>query len=129
MRWVSGTGRGQALGHWLNRTIALPQLRRLTADAIPWSPLQRPLGEAVVALVRRGPIARSDGQGRGGQRRGACWTARCRRVTSVSASMCRAGPRVVRARWYAGGGPGPVGVHEAGTNRALEVSLLHPDRR
>src|SRR5207302_1291039 len=23
MRWVSGTGRGQALGHWLSRTIAL----------------------------------------------------------------------------------------------------------
>src|SRR6266702_8511148 len=51
MRWVSGTGRGQALGHWLSRTIALPQLRRLTADAIPWSPLQRPLREATVALV------------------------------------------------------------------------------
>src|SRR5437870_2037190 len=51
MRWVSGTGRGQTLGHWLSRTIALPQLRRLTADAIPWSPLQRPLREATVALV------------------------------------------------------------------------------
>jgi hypothetical protein len=51
LRWVSGTGRGQALGHWLSRTIALPQLRRLTADAIPWSPLQRPLREATVALV------------------------------------------------------------------------------
>ena len=51
MHWVSGTGRGQALGHWLSRTIALPQLRRLTSDAIPWSPLQRPLREATVALV------------------------------------------------------------------------------
>jgi hypothetical protein len=51
MRWVSGTGCGQALGHWLSRTIALPQLRRLTANAIPWSPLPRPLREATVALV------------------------------------------------------------------------------
>src|SRR5437764_9679267 len=51
MRWVSGTERGQALGRWLSRTIALPQLRRLTADAIPWSPLQRPLREATVALA------------------------------------------------------------------------------
>jgi hypothetical protein len=51
LRWVSGTGRGQALGHWLSRTIALPQLRCLTSDAIPWSALQRPLQEATVALV------------------------------------------------------------------------------
>jgi hypothetical protein len=51
LRWVSGTGRGQAFGSWLSRTIALPQLRRLTKDAIPWSPLQRPLREATVALV------------------------------------------------------------------------------
>src|SRR5918911_1621380 len=51
LRWVSGTGRGQALGHWLSLTIALPQLRRLTADAIPWSPLQRPLQEPTVALI------------------------------------------------------------------------------
>jgi hypothetical protein len=41
MRWVSGTGRGQALGHWLSRTIALPQLRRLTTDAIPPPPFWR----------------------------------------------------------------------------------------
>jgi D-proline reductase (dithiol) PrdB len=51
VRWVGGTGRGQALGRWLGRTIALPQLRPLTADPIPWSPLQRPLSEATVALV------------------------------------------------------------------------------
>ena len=51
VHWVSGTGRGQALGHWMSRTLALPQLRRLTSDAIPWSPLQRPLREATVALV------------------------------------------------------------------------------
>ena len=51
LRWISGTGRGQSVGHWLSRTIALPQLRRLTSDAIPWSPLRRPLREATVALV------------------------------------------------------------------------------
>ena len=51
LRLVSGTGRGRALGHWLSRTIALPQLRRLTSDAIPWTPLRRPLPEATVALV------------------------------------------------------------------------------
>jgi len=51
VRWVGGTGRGQALGHWLSRTIALPQLRRLTSGAIPWSPLQGPLPEATVALI------------------------------------------------------------------------------
>jgi D-proline reductase (dithiol) PrdB len=50
-RWVSGTGRGQALGHWVSRIVALPQLRRRTSGAIPWSPLQRPLREATVALV------------------------------------------------------------------------------
>ena len=60
MRWVSGTGRGQALGHWLSRTIALPQLRRLTADAIPWSPLQRPLRAATVALVTTSGVHRRD---------------------------------------------------------------------
>ncbi|HEY8745888.1 MAG TPA: glycine/sarcosine/betaine reductase selenoprotein B family protein [Chloroflexota bacterium] len=35
----------------LSRTFALPELRRLTSDAIPWSPFQRPLREATVALV------------------------------------------------------------------------------
>ena len=51
LRWISGTGRGHSVGRWLGRTIALPQLRRLTSDAIPWSPLRRPLREATVALV------------------------------------------------------------------------------
>jgi Glycine/sarcosine/betaine reductase selenoprotein B (GRDB) len=51
VRWVSGTGRGQAFGHWLSRIIARPQLRRVTSEEIPWSPLQRPLREATVALV------------------------------------------------------------------------------
>lgn len=51
LRWIGGAGRGQAFGQWLGRTIALPQLRRLTANPIPWRPLGRLLAEATVALV------------------------------------------------------------------------------
>jgi D-proline reductase (dithiol) PrdB len=51
VRWVSGTRHGQVFGRWLSRVISRPQLRRLTAGAIPWCPLQRPLQEATVALV------------------------------------------------------------------------------
>lgn len=51
LRWICGTRRGRSVGQWLSRTIALPQLRRLTSDAIPWSPLRRPLPETTVALV------------------------------------------------------------------------------
>jgi D-proline reductase (dithiol) PrdB len=51
VRWLSGTGRGQRFGHWLSRTLTVPELRRLTSDTIPWSPLQRPIQEATVALV------------------------------------------------------------------------------
>ncbi len=50
-RWVSGTPRGQAFGCWTSKTLALPQLRRLVGGAIPWTPLQRPVREATVALV------------------------------------------------------------------------------
>jgi D-proline reductase (dithiol) PrdB len=49
--WVSGTPRGQAFGCWTSRALALPQLRRLVAGAIPWTPLHRPVSEATVALV------------------------------------------------------------------------------
>jgi hypothetical protein len=51
LRWISGSGRGQAFGHLLSRLIALPQLRRLTASEIPWTPLVRPISEATVAIV------------------------------------------------------------------------------
>lgn len=51
LRWVSGTGRGHAFGQYLSRTIALPQLRRLTSDVIPWTPPKHPLHEATVAIV------------------------------------------------------------------------------
>lgn len=52
VRWISDTGHGRRFGEWLSRTIALPQLRRLTpAEDIPWTPLRRPVAEATVALV------------------------------------------------------------------------------
>jgi len=51
LRWISGSGRGQAFGHLLSRLIALPQLRRLTASEIPWTPLVRPISQATVAIV------------------------------------------------------------------------------
>ncbi|MBV9281359.1 MAG: hypothetical protein JOZ41_14860 [Chloroflexi bacterium] len=51
VRWTSGTGRGQSFGQWVGRTLAVPELRRLTSDDVPWSPLQRPIRAATVALV------------------------------------------------------------------------------
>ena len=51
LRWISESGRGQAFGRLLSRLIALPQLRRLTASEIPWTPLARPISEATVAIV------------------------------------------------------------------------------
>jgi D-proline reductase (dithiol) PrdB len=51
LRWISGSGSGQAFGRLLSRLIALPQLGRLTASEIPWTPLARPLSEATVAIV------------------------------------------------------------------------------
>ncbi|HXW46171.1 MAG TPA: glycine/sarcosine/betaine reductase selenoprotein B family protein [Streptosporangiaceae bacterium] len=49
--WTSGSARGQAVGRWISRTLALPQLRRLTGGVIPWTQLRRPITEATVALV------------------------------------------------------------------------------
>jgi D-proline reductase (dithiol) PrdB len=51
LRWISGSGSGHALGHWLSKLIALPQLGRLTASEIPWTPLSCPISEATVAIV------------------------------------------------------------------------------
>lgn len=59
-RWVSGTGRGHAVGELVSRTVARPQLRRLTRATIPWTPLRRPLGEATVALVTTSGVHRRE---------------------------------------------------------------------
>jgi D-proline reductase (dithiol) PrdB len=50
-RWLSASERGQAVGRRLSKTIALPQLKRLSTGAIPWTPLRRPIAEATVAIV------------------------------------------------------------------------------
>ncbi len=51
LRWISGSGSGQAFGRLLGKLIALPQLRRLSASSIAWTPLSCPLSEATVAIV------------------------------------------------------------------------------
>jgi hypothetical protein len=51
LRWISGSGRGQAFGRWLSKLIALPQLGRLSASSIPWTPLSCPIARAKVAIV------------------------------------------------------------------------------
>src|SRR6266516_4754577 len=51
LRWISGSGRGQAFGHLLSRLIALPQLKRLSESSIPWTPHTLPISEATVAIV------------------------------------------------------------------------------
>ncbi len=54
--WVSGTPRGQAAGRWTSRTLALPQLRHLARETIPWTRLKRPVSEATAALVTTGGV-------------------------------------------------------------------------
>jgi D-proline reductase (dithiol) PrdB len=62
VRWTSGTGRGQSFGHWVAKTLAVPEVRRLASDTIPWSPLQRPIQEATVALVTTAGVHLRDDQ-------------------------------------------------------------------
>jgi len=47
---------GTAIGRWLSRTIALPQLKKLVDARIPWTPLRRPLSEATVVLITTGGV-------------------------------------------------------------------------
>jgi D-proline reductase (dithiol) PrdB len=54
--WISNGARGHAFGEWLSKTIALPQLRRLTDGPIPWAPLHRPLSACTVALISTGGV-------------------------------------------------------------------------
>ncbi len=49
--WLSAGERGHAFGQRMAKTIALPQLKRLSSGEIPWTPLQRPISEATVAIV------------------------------------------------------------------------------
>lgn len=42
---------GTAFGHALSKIISLPQLKRLVAGPIPWTPLRKPVSESTVALI------------------------------------------------------------------------------
>ncbi len=47
---------GTAVGRWLSRMIALPQLKKLVDARIPWTPLCKPLSEATVVLISTGGV-------------------------------------------------------------------------
>jgi len=52
---------GTAFGRWISRLIALPQLRRLAAGEVPWTPLRKPLADSTVTLISTGGVhLRSD---------------------------------------------------------------------
>ncbi|HJZ79534.1 MAG TPA: hypothetical protein VKD91_04290, partial [Pyrinomonadaceae bacterium] len=55
-RWFSNTASGGRFARWLSKTIALPQLRRLTDEKIPWTPLRKPLSECKVVLLTTGGV-------------------------------------------------------------------------
>ncbi len=60
-RFITNTVRGAAVGQWLSRTIALPQLKRLSSGGIPWAPLRKPISDSTVVLVSTGGVhLRSD---------------------------------------------------------------------
>jgi D-proline reductase (dithiol) PrdB len=60
-RFLSNTAPGTAVGHWASKTIALPQLRRLAAGEVPWTPLRKSLSESTVVLISTGGVhLRSD---------------------------------------------------------------------
>ncbi len=54
--WISNTVLGTAVGHWASKTIALPQLRRLAAGEIPWTPLRKRLSDSTVVLISTGGV-------------------------------------------------------------------------
>ncbi|HWR16836.1 MAG TPA: glycine/sarcosine/betaine reductase selenoprotein B family protein [Terriglobales bacterium] len=47
---------GSAIGRWISKLIALPQLRTLVGGPIPWTPLQKPLSECKVVLISTGGV-------------------------------------------------------------------------
>jgi len=53
VRWMNDTQEGQRFARWFGKTVGGLQWRLLmkAADAIPWTPLKRPLSEATVAIV------------------------------------------------------------------------------
>ncbi len=60
-RWITNSNLGARFGHWLSKTISLPQLRRLVGEDIPWVPLRKPPSECSVVLISTGGVhLRSD---------------------------------------------------------------------
>ena len=60
-RWISNSALGTAFGHWISKTIALPQLRRLAVGEVPWTPLGKSLSDSTVVLISTGGVhLRSD---------------------------------------------------------------------
>ena len=55
-RWISNSALGAAFGHWASKTIALPQLRRLAGEAMPWTPLRKALSDSTVVLISTGGV-------------------------------------------------------------------------
>ena len=49
---------GSQFGRWISKVIALPQLKKLTTDPIPWTPLRKPLSECRVVLISTGGVHR-----------------------------------------------------------------------
>jgi len=54
--FINNTALGSMAGHLAAKVIALPQLRRLSAGAIPWTPLRKPLSDSTVVLVSTGGV-------------------------------------------------------------------------
>jgi D-proline reductase (dithiol) PrdB len=47
---------GTAIGRVLGKLVALPQLRKLVGDEIPWTPLAKPVRQSTVALISTGGV-------------------------------------------------------------------------
>jgi len=58
LRLMNDTAPGQAFFRWFGKTRGSLQLRRWRSSlqTIPWTPLQRPIAEATVALVTTGGV-------------------------------------------------------------------------
>lgn len=47
---------GSALGRWISKLVALPQLRSLVDGSIPWTRLSKPLSRCKVVLISTGGV-------------------------------------------------------------------------
>jgi len=60
-RFLTNSALGAAVGHFASKTISLPQLSRLTAGEIPWTPLRKSISDSTVVLISTGGVhLRSD---------------------------------------------------------------------